>query len=172
MSERLIRFAEESDALSIAKVHVRSWQEAYRGQVPDTYLEGLSIQDRERSWKKGLAKGNTVLVAEHNRQIIGFSGFGHARGDGENAQAIGEVYAIYLLKEYWGQGIGGKLMERSLSSLQSDGYNGVTLWVLESNQRARTFYGKFGFSTDGRSKTAEIGGIELLEIQYSLGFAV
>ena len=168
MSERLIRFAEESDAPSIARVHVRSWQEAYRGQVPDSYLDGLSVQDRERSWKKGLAKGNTVLVAEIDNQIIGFSGFGQARDDGESEHTIGEVYAIYLLEKYWDQGIGRKLLERSMSSLASVGCSSVVLWVLESNQRARAFYEKFGYRVDGHEETGNRGGVEMKEIRYSL----
>ena len=35
-----------ADAEAIATVHVRSWQAAYRGQLPDEYLDGLTVEDR------------------------------------------------------------------------------------------------------------------------------
>lgn len=53
-----IRTAELKDAPLIAAVHVKTWQYAYKGQVPDSYLEGLSIKKRTEVWKKTLKKPN------------------------------------------------------------------------------------------------------------------
>jgi hypothetical protein len=39
-----VRPATPDDADAIASVHVRSWQAAYRGIVPDAMLDALSIQ--------------------------------------------------------------------------------------------------------------------------------
>jgi hypothetical protein len=36
-----LRRAEPADAMEVARVHVRSWQVAYRGLLPDAYLDGL-----------------------------------------------------------------------------------------------------------------------------------
>ena len=41
-----IRAAVAADARGIAEVHVRSWQAAYRGQIPDSVLAGLSVDAR------------------------------------------------------------------------------------------------------------------------------
>ncbi len=42
----LLRPAEPADAMAVARVHVRSWQAAYRGLLPDAYLDGLRPEDR------------------------------------------------------------------------------------------------------------------------------
>ena len=47
----MIRPAIPADARPIAEVHVRTWQEAYRGIVPDAVLDALDVDDRERRWK-------------------------------------------------------------------------------------------------------------------------
>jgi hypothetical protein len=41
--------------------------------------------------------------------------------------------------------------------------NDVSLWVLGDNERARSFYARFGFVDDGGEQTLEIGGADLLE---------
>ena len=46
-----VRAATPADAAAIAGVHVRSWQAAYRGIVPDEVLDGLSLPDREQRWR-------------------------------------------------------------------------------------------------------------------------
>jgi len=42
----ILRPAEPRDALEVARVHIRTWQVAYRGLVPDEYLDSLNIEDR------------------------------------------------------------------------------------------------------------------------------
>jgi len=42
----LLRAAESADAMSVARVHVRSWQSAYRGLLPNEYLDQLRPEDR------------------------------------------------------------------------------------------------------------------------------
>jgi hypothetical protein len=41
-----VRPARPDDALPVAGVHVRSWQAAYRGLLPDDYLDGLRAEER------------------------------------------------------------------------------------------------------------------------------
>jgi hypothetical protein len=48
-----IRPATAEDAAGIAAVHVRSWQVAYRGQLPDALLDSLSVDQRTRWWGEG-----------------------------------------------------------------------------------------------------------------------
>ncbi|MEJ6553652.1 hypothetical protein PQI51_01275 [Microbacterium esteraromaticum] len=48
----LIRPASVDDAHDLAVVHVRSWQQAYRGLMPQAVLDGLSIAEREAGWAR------------------------------------------------------------------------------------------------------------------------
>jgi hypothetical protein len=47
------RIATVDDAAAVAAVHVRSWQDAYRGIFPDAYLDGLSVERRSNVWSHG-----------------------------------------------------------------------------------------------------------------------
>ena len=166
---RIFRTAHSDDVRGIAEVHVRSWQAAYRGQVPDSYLEGLSVEKRELVWTEILKdQMRGVLIAEEEARIVGFSSFGPVRDEEENRLLTGEIYSIYVLEEFWNLGIGRTLMENSLIALERDGFGSVKVWVLETNQRARAFYEKFGFKTDGVRKTEKRENFELREIRYGM----
>jgi hypothetical protein len=51
-----LRCAKVADLASIAEVHVRAWQETYVGQLGQGYLDGLSIDDRTRTWQEWTAR--------------------------------------------------------------------------------------------------------------------
>ena len=93
----VFRNAHSDDVRGIAEVHVRSWQAAYRGQIPDSYLEGLSVEKRELMWTE-ILKDQTrgVLVAEDEARIVGFSSFGPVWDKEENRLLTGEIYSIYV----------------------------------------------------------------------------
>jgi hypothetical protein len=64
----LLRAATPRDALGVARVHVRSWQLAYRGLLPDDYLDQLTPANRARGYSFG-ARG-----AGHPATILNRSG--------------------------------------------------------------------------------------------------
>src|SRR5882672_8389445 len=45
-----VRLAEPDDAIAVARVHVRSWQVAYRTLLPDDYLNQLRPEDRAQKY--------------------------------------------------------------------------------------------------------------------------
>lgn len=48
--DMLLRRAEPDDAIAVARVHVRSWQAAYRTLLPDDYLDQLRPEDRAQKY--------------------------------------------------------------------------------------------------------------------------
>ena len=168
----IIREPTKNDARGLAEVHVRSWQAAYKGQLPDDILDNLSVDQREKQWHLTLnSLSNKVLVAEVEQRIVAFISFGPVRDEGLDKNAVGEVYAIYALEEFWDRGIGRNLMEASLATLREMNCSTVKIWLLETNQRAISFYQKFGFSADGTQKVEPLAEVELREIRYSLSMA-
>ena len=164
-----VREASKDDARGLAEVHVRSWQAAYKGQVPDDFLDNLSVDRREKDWRQTLnSPPNKVFVAEAEQEIVAFSSFGPVRDEELDKNSVGEVYAIYALEEFWDRGIGRRLMEASLATLRKMNCSTVKVWVLDTNQRAISFYQKFGFTAEGVQKVEARGGVELREIRYSL----
>jgi GNAT superfamily N-acetyltransferase len=144
-----IRDAGPEDARAIAEVHVASWRDAYRGLLPDAFLDRLSVDDRERSWLATFAEpAFGVLVAEDAERVVGFASFGPSRDEGATA-GTGEIPAIYVDPEVLGTGVGRQLFEAAVGKLREGGFARATLWVLEANGRARRFYEKAGWSWDG-----------------------
>ena len=46
-----VRLAGPRDAERLATIHVEAWKSAYRGQVPDPYLDALSVAARLDLWR-------------------------------------------------------------------------------------------------------------------------
>src|SRR5271165_2088735 len=93
----IIRDAELRDARGIAEVHVRSWQAAYAGIVPDEVLARLSVDQREQLWAQILSKGGRATFVLVNRDlVVGWSGFGPARDEDCDAILVAELYGIYF----------------------------------------------------------------------------
>jgi ribosomal protein S18 acetylase RimI-like enzyme len=164
----MIRFATPSDAHSIAVIHVVGWQHAYRGQLPDEFLDGMSIARREAMWADFLsASSNSIEVLSLTEQSVdGFVHYGASRDEDSNPQGDGEVYALYLHPQAIGHGNGRALMQRAKVGLAAAGLRQVAVWVLETNLKARKFYEKMGFKADGTAKKVEIGQSSYLELRY------
>lgn len=159
----IIRKARPEDAPGIAQVHVQSWRETYSGSVPESYLASLQVGARQSMWEKALAGTScSLFVAKAGERIVGFAAFGEAR---EKSWACpGELYAIYLLKEFQGRGTGRQLFESVRAALDDSSRLPMYLWVLEANP-TRSFYESRGGEPIGE-KTVEIGGATLREIAY------
>jgi L-amino acid N-acyltransferase YncA len=135
-----IRLARQGDESAIAAVHVESWKTTYQGLVEESYLASLSVERREAMWKGAIERGydnSCLYVAEAAGEIVGFASGGAERTKKFGADA--EMYAIYLLKEHQGKGIGKRLVESVASFLSQKDYQSMLVWVLTANP-SRYFY--------------------------------
>lgn len=165
-----IRAALPENASDIAIVHVRSWQSAYQGLVPQPYLDGLDPVQRTARWEKNLSETDFphigILLAEADGQVLGFVSYGPTHDHDADPQQIGQIYAIYLMPDGWGKGTGRQLMTAALERMTEAGFNQATLWVLDSNVRARRFYEAGGWSADGSVVQDDSRGFPLTEVRY------
>lgn len=170
-----IRRARPGDAKAIAHVHVRTWQTAYRDQLPDDLLDSISLQARKESWQGVIDRlpdsRHRVWVAELEGDLVGFVSTGPTRDEDSDPSTTGEVYAIYVLPSFWGQGIGRTLMHSALEEMRSQGFRDITLWVLKTNARTRRFYETAGWRTDGSMRDEMIGGVPAREVRYRVALA-
>ncbi|WMJ17866.1 GNAT family N-acetyltransferase [Geobacillus proteiniphilus] len=162
----MIRKATWVDAPAIASVHVESWKTTYSGIVPDAYLETLSVGEKQPLWEKVLSQsGHSVFVAEENGRVVGFVSGGRNRAsDGPIAKYDGELYAIYLLKEVQGKGLGRQLVQALTRDLAQKGIQSMAVWVLADNP-SRGFYERLGGEKVAEERV-EIGGKALWEWCY------
>jgi GNAT superfamily N-acetyltransferase len=162
----LLRAAQPLDAAAVARVHVRSWQAAYRGLLADEYLDALRPEDRAERYTFGDAAAHqpVTIVAIVQATICGFATTGPSR-DGDQDEG-GEVQALYVDPEHWGTGIGRALIHDARARLAEHGFGQVSLWVLAGNERAERFYRVDGWVPDGSRRQAEIGGASEQELRY------
>jgi len=157
-----IRYLTESDdRLAVSKVYEESWKYAYRGIVPQDYLDSIP----EGQWAPHIGqedRHNFVLVLDGT--IVGTSGFGKSRM--AEMSGFGEIISIYLLPDYMGKGYGRLLLRAVLEELEKLGFDRVYLWVLEENRNARHFYEKCGFVQTEQCQFCDIGGVECKEVQF------
>lgn len=166
-----VRPATLADTESIGLVHVRSWQSAYRGKMPQGHLDGLDPASRAEAWRRIMAetrpsRGGVLAAVAEGGAIIGFASFGPSRDHDTDPQRTGEVFAIYVDPDAWGTGAGRDLMAGAVAELTRLGYTDATLWVLDTNDRARRFYGLAGWAEDGASKTDGSRGFDITEVRY------
>jgi GNAT superfamily N-acetyltransferase len=162
----IIRPAEPEDAMAVARVHVRSWQAAYRKLLPDEYLDGLRAEDRAQRYDFAALdplKPRTIVAAEDS-SIYGFGTTAPSRVP--DLPEHGELCALYVDPEQWGRGIGVALMSAARTHLVELGFRSAFLWVLAGNVRAERFYRMDGWSPDGVSRTDTMWGVTVEEIRY------
>ena len=151
----------QDDFDEISRIYALSWKTAYRGIVPQHYLDELA----ETQWSSVLRGGRLhSFVAVEDQAYIGTFSVCAARDAAMSGW--GEIVSIYLLPEYFGKGYGEPLLEKAVAELEKLGYDKIYLWVLEQNMRARRFYEKNGFSQTQDNITLEIGGKSLIETRY------
>lgn len=162
----MIRQATAADAPAIARVHGESWRTTYGGIVPDKVLANLSVERREQQWARILgnpeATGFVCVAADKTGTIIGFASGGPERE--HDPVYTGELYAIYLLAEAQGKGMGRTLTQLAAERLAAAGHQAMLVWVLAANPSCH-FYAALG-GTPIREKPVTIGDATLTEVAY------
>ena len=161
-----VRAAVPADARDVARVHVRSWQSAYRGLIAQEYLDGLEPEvwaSRYTFGRMGLALPST-LVAVDGPTICGLATVGLCRD--QDLPNFGELMAIYVDPAHMHTGVGRLLMTAVRKRLRSVGVMEALLWVLDGNVGARRFYERDGWRFDGTCRTVTFGNLPTEQVRY------
>jgi GNAT superfamily N-acetyltransferase len=165
----LLRPAKPDDAIAVARVHVRSWQAAYRTLLPDEYLDQLRPEDRAQKYDFASLdplKPQTIVAVDEGL-IRGFATTAPSR-DPDLANH-GELCALYVDPEQWGRGTGVALVSAARARLFELGFRNALLWVLMGNVRAERFYQGDMWAPDGRRRTDSVWGVTVDEVRYQRG---
>ncbi len=164
-----IRNAVVEDAGGIAEVRVVTWRKAYQGLLPDSVLSELTIEESTKSYTDGIAgltPERAVFVAEvedPHKRVVGYAICGPVREPG--SQSTGEIYALYVLPDYQGQGIGRSMVQAAARWLAGQGFGRMLIFVLRDNAPARKFYKAIGGVME-RERVREIEGFRAAEVGY------
>ncbi len=162
----IIRPAQLEDASGIAKVRIDTWRTTYRDIVPAEFLDNMSYEEdtqlRAAHLSTPESKTFTYVAENDEGQIVGFVAGGPERNNDPIYK--GELYAIYILRSYHGQGIGRQLTNVLVERLLQVGIDSMILWVFADNP-ARRFYEALGGKMIKESQF-EIAGVTRCEVAY------
>lgn len=163
--EYKIRRKEKKDCYDIAHVITVAWQETYKGIVNDDFLDNLPKTEEDRgkkSFNKFDEKNNHQFVLEINGKVVGFIKVGITE-EQEYANQ-GEIFALYIIKKYKGNGFGRKLTEAGIDELKKLGCTKMIIGCLEKNP-SNEYYKHIGGQLI-KTRIFKISNQELLENVY------
>jgi ribosomal protein S18 acetylase RimI-like enzyme len=153
-----------ADAEALARVHVASWRETYRGLLPDGFLARMSEAGFTRRFARDLAAaGSVTLVAADRSGIVGYAMGGRSR---RGADGEAEIALLYVLKAAQGRGVGRELLVRTARALADRGARSLMISVLRENVPARRFYEHLGGLAEAPRQEPGPGGQLLFEVAY------
>jgi ribosomal protein S18 acetylase RimI-like enzyme len=154
-----------SDAEELARVHVTSWRETYRGLLPDAFLARMSEPGFARRFRRALsAPGDGVTLAAADRYgLVGYAQGGASRWKTPDEA---EIATLYVLRRAQGHGLGGRLMTETARALAAQGATSLRISVLRDNIRARGFYEHLGGEPEAARQEPGPGGRLLYEVAY------
>lgn len=154
------------DVPAIARMHVASWMATYRGVISDAQLDTMTPEAFEKfhvlNFKPAEHGGaladpaRVYFVARKGSpsgDIIGLVRAGLNRDKSPRNDPVprevferfsSELYAIYILPELIGSGLGRRLLAECTRGLISRGHTSLCVWVLDENKIGRRFYERLG----------------------------
>ncbi|WP_312363120.1 GNAT family N-acetyltransferase [Ensifer sp.] len=152
-----IRPAGPDDVMMIASVIVETWRSTFRGLISDDFLDAMRIEEqalRHARRMRVVDVFHLVAVDMGTNRVIGFANYGKARSMPPRFDR--ELYALYILKEFQGAGIGSALVRSVAAHCREMRARSLFAWVLSSNPN-RAFYERLGAMAVGQGKVS-LGG--------------
>jgi GNAT superfamily N-acetyltransferase len=146
-----VRQAIAGDASAVALVAAAAWRDTYAGLLRsdtiETFIErAYSIERLERRIDR-----DTFLLALHDDQVVAFCDAAEAESE---AGAHVDLYAIYALPEFRGEGAGTALLAELQARFPS---LSIAAEVLVGNRKGEGFYEQRGFVPRERIDTELFG---------------
>jgi GNAT superfamily N-acetyltransferase len=166
-----VRKANAYDGPAIAAVKWRSWRVAYRGILPDWFLDDLAVVPPVGHWI-GLgtlapSRRHALYVAGARGAVFGVTELRPTRDSDLDSTATCEIDVLYLEPLVRRRGIGRDLLDAAVHHARRAGTEDVRLWVVEANASARAFYDAIGWSPDGARQWVDLGGgVGMDEVRY------
>ena len=159
--------ATEADVDAMVELQLDAWQSGFVPILPADFRIPSAEEFRPRLAESLATPGVRKLLAYgDDGHLAGWISFG-ANRDPDAPPGTGEIRGLNVHPDDWRTGVGRALVERSFEMLGEEGYDEVTLWSFDDNDRANAFYESFGFRRDGAGQRREFSA-GALEVRYRL----
>ncbi|KAI8066741.1 acetyltransferase, partial [Gongronella butleri] len=168
MMSAKIHFATEDDVPSLGDIAIESLRAAYRGMVPDEYLDEDVYNNRAPYWAKKVPlqsanRATVIAVDALTGEHLGFMNCEIEDGKDDTVH----LENIHVRPHAQGRGIGKFLMQQLCEWSRAKGLKRLTLHVLVENKRAIRFYEGHGWTCDGPLDGPTIRGQVVKGLSYS-----
>jgi ribosomal protein S18 acetylase RimI-like enzyme len=170
VTDAVVELADRSGAVELAALNLRAAVAAY-GHIFPPEAPPPTVDELAAMWQHWLGddwdRGRRAFVARLAGDSIGVV----LTGPDLEHPELGHLARLYVDPDHWGRGVGGRLYATALDQLRRDGFPAATLWTLEANERARSWYERLGWRITGARKPVyEPAGID--DVQYRLELRV
>jgi ribosomal protein S18 acetylase RimI-like enzyme len=152
----VVRLADRREADQLARLHRNAAIAGYRDifpveAPPPSYEEVLAQWEHwlGPGWESGHRAFVADAASEAGTGPLGVVVAGPDPTDDE----LGHLTRLYVEPSVWGRGIGTQLYGAAIDYMAEIGFPAATLWVLETNARARSWYERLGWRATGERKT-------------------
>lgn len=136
-----IREANTDDIELIANLYVMNWKKTYVGLLPDSFLNGLTVNDGIKKWKEYFTKEkHMIFVAYENEKFLGFS----ACKEDEELKNCLYLDSLHVCEISRGKRVGTKLINTVGSYAYIKGYEHMSICIVKGNDKAKGIYEKMG----------------------------
>ncbi|HWR23195.1 MAG TPA: GNAT family N-acetyltransferase [Feifaniaceae bacterium] len=167
-----LRTAAIQDIPLISRIHAASWKAAYKGMIPEAYLNTLPEEYWVEPFTNWLRAGELqAIIAWEGDTPAGCVSFGKPVSvpdleRNELPEGCGEVRSLYIHPDHMRRGYGKALLRAAELELRIRGFSHCCLYTLEQNKIARAFYEKNGYVMDGGTGSYEIAGKAITDLRY------
>jgi len=144
-----------NDPIRIAQIYADDWEDFKRIRLEAFATDPLAFSPKqvreaanysEETWKEYMTKREAVvLTAKENNKIVGLI------GSYKESDEIAVIWGTYVNPSYRGRGIGKKLLQKIINSIEKDNSTKkIKLWVEENHHVAKSLYEQFGFNVVGK----------------------
>jgi diamine N-acetyltransferase len=148
----LIRFASTEDAEILAYLSYRTFAETFAHlNSEENMREYLSSNCTAEVLAEELQDpASTFLIVATDDEAVGFAKLRRSYIPVElKDQRAVEIHRLYVLQKMIGKKLGKLLMEKCCEIAKQENFDTIWLGVWEHNERAISFYKKFGFEVFG-----------------------
>lgn len=148
MQQPIIRRAASSDACVLAELGARTFSDTFAHLYPPEDLAAFLAEaySLERTEQDLSDPAKALWLVEADGQAVGYALAGpcdlpHA----DVTSSSGELKRFYLLKDWQGGGLGGRLFAQIMAWLEREGRRDIWIGVWSENLGAQRFYARHGF---------------------------
>jgi ribosomal protein S18 acetylase RimI-like enzyme len=111
------------------------------------------------------------VIAHDGDRVAGHAGFLAARertGGREAIPGLAHLWALFVREAHWGSGLARRLLAMAVAEASARGYEAMRLYTPAGQARARAFYEREGWTTDGAARYEPMLALDLVEYRRRL----